>query len=733
MSENAITRRGFLAGSAGVVAVAAASGYVGFTPWEQAYAADGKDDQGRQTSAGHTTCAACSAKCGFTAYTADGRLTKLIGDSSHPRSRGALCAAGYGFSQVAYSPDRLTDPLKKADNGSFVTITWEQAYSEIAEKINNVGAQSLAYIHDSNPSAAYYGSRFMAALGSANTYVDAGLKSVSSAGALMQTIGAPAYVSDIAQAKAMVLIGGGYDDALPPSFIKELESARENGCYIALVGPRYNTAAKLADEWLPAAPGSELAVLLALAHVIIKEARYDLAFVNEHTVGFSDFAAAVASTSPEWAEARTQVPARAIYDVARRLGDAAPAASLSLGWEAASGYAYTNSGELARAAALVNTLLGNWNQPGGAIITPAFAAGTLDSPAIKEVSKPSALAAGLEDFPLAPADMAPGALAVKLAHDGKIKGIIASGANLVADVPDSAYVQEALAACSLVVVIDTEMTETAELADYVLPDTSYLERTEVPEFIPGKTPCIALRSQVIDRIYPNTKPIDEIFVGLADAAGVDEYFTFSVEDLGRAQSESVGADYDALKRTGSFAVGEKPSASDSAPLFATSDEKIHFTDETIASAAAGLSAVPAFVEMPAAYGAYEFHMIVGDQALHRSTVTSNVEDLAQLSKDYGLDRVWMHPDAAKEAGINDGDRIELNTSRGTAEARVRLTKRIEPGSVFVPSHYGATAAKESQAKDFGVRPASLIAFDLEPGYGSPVVQESIVTVKKVGA
>mgnify|MGYP000237727031 FL=1 len=83
-------------------------------------------EQGGETKTVHSLCNACSSKCGFTAYVVDGRLTKLIGDEDHRTPQGKLCARGYGYSQIAYSKDRLTDPLKKNDKGAFEAISWDQ-------------------------------------------------------------------------------------------------------------------------------------------------------------------------------------------------------------------------------------------------------------------------------------------------------------------------------------------------------------------------------------------------------------------------------------------------------------------------------------------------------------------------------------------------------------------------------------------------------------------------------
>ncbi len=106
-------------------------------------------------------CTRCAiparAKCGYYAYVVDGELTKLIGDEDHPYAQGKLCARGYGYSQIAYSNDRLTDPMKKNENGEFEVIGWDQALSEIGQKVNDIiaqyGPEALAMVQDPRPSA----------------------------------------------------------------------------------------------------------------------------------------------------------------------------------------------------------------------------------------------------------------------------------------------------------------------------------------------------------------------------------------------------------------------------------------------------------------------------------------------------------------------------------------------------------------------------------------------------
>lgn len=189
MSENAITRRSFLAGSAGVAAVAAGAGFLSFNAWEQADAR-GTSDIDHYTA--HSLCNSCSSKCGFTGYVVDGKLGKMIGDANHPNCEGTLCGRGYGFASIAYNEDRLTDPLKK-NGGKFEKITWDQAYSEIAEKVKAIidekGPQALAMVQDPRPSGSYYTKRFMNALGSPNVYTHGAACNMSKNAGFTQVIG----------------------------------------------------------------------------------------------------------------------------------------------------------------------------------------------------------------------------------------------------------------------------------------------------------------------------------------------------------------------------------------------------------------------------------------------------------------------------------------------------------------------------------------------------------------
>ena len=734
MSEHAITRRSFLAGSAGAVGLAATAGYMGFGAWEQAHAAGGWR---REVTTAHSLCNSCSSKCGFTGYVEDGRLTKMIGDANHPYCEGTLCARGYGYASIAYSEDRLTDPLKKNDKGEFEAISWEQAYSEIAEKVKAIissnGPEALAMVQDPRPSGSYYTKRFMQALGSANVYTHGAACNLSKNSGFTQAIGAGDYASDVANSKMTMFIGRSYADAIRPSSVHDLQRARENGAYIVLVDPRCNNTITLADEWVPINPGTDLALVLAMSNVLIKNGLYDKDFVAENGIGFDEWAAAIADHTPQWAEGITGIPASTIERLAVRFAECAPAASIEPSWRGAFGCSYANSGETARAICLFNTLLGCWNQKGGALFLPSVSAGEVDAEKFPAVPKPEGKILGSEEYPLALSSMGVNVILADKAREGAVKGLFFYNSNMAAGYANPDYLAESFSNLDLMVAVDVQMSETCMLADYVLPDTSYLERLELPEFVSGKVPAVTLRDRVIEKVHPNTKPVDQIFSELAEACGVGEYFQFTVDELADAQLRTVGLSLEGLRQAGGTArFPEKEYSYGAAVKWKTPTGKVQFTSE--ACEKAGLSPVPVWVDpqtKPA--GGNQFRVIGGKQAIHTHTQTANIEPLMEITKKYNLERVWMNADKAAQLGIADGDEVEVSNEEHTGRVRVKVTQRINPEALYVPSHYGCTSPDQHTAYNVGLRQMDFVPFSIEPGYGGACTQEAIVTVKKAGA
>lgn len=726
-----ITRRGFLAAGAVATVAVAGAGYLSFGAWERAHAAEGG---GTETTA-HSLCNSCSSKCGFTAYATDGRIHTMVGDKDHPYCDGTICARGYGYASIAYSPDRLTDPLKKNDAGEFEAISWDQAYSEIAEKVQAIiasdGPQSLIMIQDPRPSGSYYTKRFMNALGSSNVYTHGVACNMSKNSGMTQAIGAADFTTDVANANMVMFLGRSYADGIRPASLHALQQGKANGARIVIVDPRMNASCLYADEWVPIKPGTDLALILAMANVLIGNDTYDHDYIANYTVGFEDWAARVAEYTPEWASEITGIPAETIERLANEMWAAAPKASIEQGWRVAYGCAHQNSGETARALCLFNTLLGCWGLEGGAYFPASQSAGKLSDPRFAAPPTPSEKIIGAAEFPVSSSGMGVSTFALSTIPEGRVKGVFFYQSNCIAGYSNPAQLAEFVGQAELSVAIDVQLTETCQACQYVLPDTSYLERLEVPEFVGGKVPVVSLRDRVIEKVHPNTKPVDEIFAELGKACGVGEYFEFTVDELADAQLQTLGLSLEELREKGTITFPEKELKYALKTSWGTSDKKVHFTSE--ACEKAGFPASPGWLEPLVTPGEGEFRLIGGKQAIHTHTQTANIEPLMAISKQYGLERIWMNADVAASMGIEDGDEVEVSSETHTGRTRVKVTQRIEPTSIYLPSHYGCSVPEQTTAYGYGLRQMDFVPFHIEPGYGGTMSQETVVTVKKVGA
>lgn len=412
------------------------------------------------------------------------------------------------------------------------------------------------------------------------------------------------------------------------------------------------------------------------------------------------------------------IPAADIERLALEFAEAAPAASIEPSWRGAFGCSYANSGETARALCLFNTLLGCWNQPGGALFLPSVKAGDLDPVKFPEVPKVEAKMWGAEEYPLALSSMGTNLYVAEMAKEGNVKGLFFYNSNMAAGYSNPAQLAEDFANLDLMVVVDVQMSETAMLADYVLPECSYLERRELPEFVGGRVPVVSLRDQVLEVIHPNTRPADVIFTQLAEACGVGQYFPFTVDELADAQLRSVGTSLDELRQVGTISFPEKAYAYGKVPEWKTPTGKIQFTSE--ACEAAGLSACPVWVEpqvMPNETVG-EFRLIGGKQAIHTHTQTSNCEPLMDITKSYGLDRIWINAEVAERLGIADGDEVVLSNTMAEGPIKVKVTERINPTAIYMPSHYGCKSPDQHTAYGVGLNFMDFVPFHMEPAYGS---------------
>lgn len=720
MSEMAITRRGFLAASAAGAALAASgatlTGCASTPAVDQAYADE----------VVNTQCTACPKQCGYAAYVVDGSIDKVVGHATNPHAAGTLCARGFGSAAVATSEDRLTEPLRRKDDGTYESVEWDVALEEIGRTLNDIkgqkGPEALAAITDGTSTASFYLTRLMNALGSANSYTNAATASLSVASGLAQATGYQACEVDYAQAKMVVILGASAVEMPDPGTVAGLEKAKENGAAIVMVDSRMPASASLATEWLPVHAGTDLALVLALAHGLAAHGKVTKE-AAEAMEGYEAWEASLAPYTSSWAAEITGLSADRIETLVLELAAAAPAASVDLSWLALFGGAYGNTGELARATALVNAMLGSWNVPGG-VYAEAASVDLADT-----ILAPVAVAAAdatAQDYPLAAGGSAPQAL--RLAHDGAIEALFLADANVVAEYPDPTYVKEAIEACTLSVAMVPELTETAACCTFVLPEKTWSESAQLPSVSGAVHPTLVVSSQVVEPQVEQARSIPEVVEAVAAATGVEGAFPFTLAEATEAYCEACGCTAAGAAAVGSTALKAKAAG------WPTASGKIECASD--AAAQAGLTALPAWVAptvSPDALGFEFYRLTTGNQAVQTAAETVNAAPLAAISQQYDLDRLWISAETAADLGVAEGDEVVIENEYASAWVPVHVTELIEPTTLYLAAHYGVENNEQTQANGVGVRQARFVPFALETAYGAPLLQESMVTVGKAGA
>lgn len=756
MLTRSLTRRRFLEVSAATGAAAACLG----TSAAPAFAEGGDigaaaRPESRQTA---TICPGCPYGCSFTAYEVEGALEKAIGSGADPNAAGTLCVRGYGCAHGAQGSAAVKNPLRRKEDGSFQTISWDEALAEVAERTLAIkdakGAEALAAIYDgTSPTVAAYVPRFMAALGSGNAFVDDVTLNVNKEAAYVQVIGTGSYVPDFANAGLILLVDTSYADVAVPGLVEQLQAARQAGTPIIAVDSRLGTLASFADEWIGVNPGSELALLLAVCNELISTNRYDEAFVRENTSAFDAWAGAITGCTSRWAEPLTGVESFRIDELASRIAEAAPRLAVEYGNGRVGAAAFSNSSETARCVCLLNTICGVWGAKGGAFLPYDLSSVTLDAAVGPIPGAQSLPTTGLD--PLVALGRTVGAFAahgLQQADAGAINGLFVVGADVAYDYASLDGLDRMLERLDLFVCITDAMTETALLADYVLPAASFLESSSLPVFTSGQVATVAIASPVTSNDEGTARPVAAVISDLADACGLRDAFAFSVDEAAAKQLEAAGVDVAGLKEMG---CAEAP-ALERVSGWPTLTGKIQCISAR--SLEAGLPESPVWVptlEEPSIKAVISndmdlgqqnlseiltvdgpgsgptFHLITGQQTVI-GPVGYDVPELSSLAGTYDLDSVWINATVADALGISQGDEVMVGNSITSAPARAFVTQRIVPTAVYLPYGFGRASAKQANANGKGVNPLRFSNAIIEGGYGTLCTQEACVWLWKEG-
>jgi len=747
LKETILTRRSFLKWSAALGGTAALTGGVKFG-LKTAQAAASADSQIMTTSCYHN----CGSRCILWAEVKDGTVVRMLPDQdpedSFERMKAIPCVRGRAQKWRVYSPERVKYPMKrvgKRGEGKFERITWEEALDTIANKLTEVkekyGNEAIYYHYATGQIAGgidntYKGVGPIARLmhmfgGYVNFYGTYSSACYSAALPYITNMGSNSS-DDLSNSKLVVLFA--FNPLVTISGGKGMGyhclKAKEAGAKFIVVDPIYNdTAIATEADWVPIYPGTDCALIAALAYVIVKENLYDKEFMATYAVGFdedtlpegaprnSSYMAYImgrgsdkVAKTPEWAATITGIPADRIVKLAREIASTKPCAILQgLGWQRR---AYGE--QPVRALPILAAMTGNFGVVGGgtgtrqtggtSISIGSFPAG--ENPIKTTISVfmwPDFIERGTE-MTNGPRDRIKGA--EKL--NANMKFIWNWAGNCItnqhSDINGTVKMLQDDTKLEFIVTSEVVMTHSAKMSDIVLPDTTHFEAENITGgSAEGKSNFVLFNHQLIEPMY-EAKDVLWVAEQLADRLGLGEQFREGhatredwlrdIVTVAQEKNEDFPT-YEEFKEIGyykktgggGFIAGKAFREDPVANPLKTPTGKIEIYSPTMAEQndPAEIPAIPEYI--PEWEGVsdplrekYPL-LMVGHHSVQRSH--STFDNVAAMQEAH-IQALWMNTLDAEARGIKNGDMVKVFNGRGVVRVPAYVTNRLRPGVTSLP-------------------------------------------------
>lgn len=728
-----VSRRTFLGGAAGLGALGLASS-TGLRFVRRATASD----RPAETRYINSSCAICTSKCVFRGQVVNGVIKRLEPEPDFPKSRGMMCARGNAGAWTPYDPDRVKYPMirtGKRGEGKWRKASWEEACRYIADKTNQVVAEEggnracIGFASSEGTYQEHYWNQFRMVFGSPNSLRHPTL-CLSSVIRGFQSVFGTYPSADVRNARYLIMAGADRAEAIFTPDTIDIFNRPVGSCKLIYLDPRFTRTAAKADKWLPIKPGTDMAFALALMHVIIGEGLHDRDFIDKYCTGFAELAEHVKQYSPQWAEAETGIAAADIIEIAREFATT-PNAVFYPGrrssWQG-------DEVQTRRAIAMVNAIVGAFDQPGGLIPNIGIPLNSyFYEPAWYSETQPRL---EQEDVTfLNPRDgswIAWRDRAIK-GDPYRIRGLFVYKQNVVDSVPDRNKTFELFDQLDIIVCVDTFMSDTAWYADVILPESNYLERFDPPYLLSGIEPVVVIRQPLIDPLY-DTKPCFEIVRELAeyfedeDGELLSSYFEGTVEEHAEDSVSAYPGALDQLREKGFFTTGAKAGYGDyrsGKKNIATASGKIELYSEDLAGR--GIEPLPVF-RAPEDPGENRFRFVVGRHAIHTHSMTAAFPELNWHMPE---NAVWINPVPAAKLGIKTGDLVVMqNRTGGEVKIKALVTEGIRPDCVFFAHGYGSLSPGKPLVYNKGATQAAILESHFEPISGNALMHETIVEIRR---
>jgi anaerobic selenocysteine-containing dehydrogenase len=650
----------------------------------------------------HGTCHHdCPDSCGWHVTVTDGVAVKLRGNPDHPYSQGELCPKVNRFLDRVYSPDRILTPLRRTGPkgaGEFAPTTWDDALATVAAELHRVietfGAEAvLPYSSAGNQSLLSVmgnDSRFFHHLG-ATRLVRALCGPTVGAGVTM-TNGTGRTLDPLELRHSKLIILWGTNTRLTNRHLwPTIEAARADGAKVVVIDPLRTITADAADEFVQPRPGTDVALMLAMMHVLIRDGLTDDRWIAAHTSGFAELTDHVAEWTPQRAAAVCGLDVAQIERLATDYGTIRPAAiRVLIGAEH-----HHNGAMFFRSLAVLPALVGAWHDRGGGL---SRSVGTYHDAFIddKALTRPDLLG-----------DRQPrwlnmsrlGEILTDPTLDPPVQAIVVWNANPVVSVPNAEAIRRGLARDDLFTVVHEQfLTDTARFADVILPATTQIEQDDVvPAWGHLWMGWNGKAIEPLGEACSNT----ELFRRLARAMAYTEPALFDDDATLLAQALGGTVDIDELRSSGWVRV---PYPDDGRPFgsgqFPTASGKVELVSDTLP--AMGQPALPTYLPAPEGPGgdahlvdAYPLQLVAPKH--HTRFLNSSYSALPKHGPAEGAPFVELAADDAATRGLAEGDAAEVFNQRSSVVLPVRVSERVRPGVVAIPWGWWSTQHPDGRA------------------------------------
>lgn len=644
-----------------------------------------------------TTCPYCGVGCKVEMYIKEGRIVKVRGAEDGVENMGNLCVKGrFGYDWVN-SPDRLTIPLIKQE-GKFEPATWEEALDLVASKFQEMkkayGSSTLAGLASAKCTNEdnYIFQKFVRiCFGNNNVDHCARLCHAPTVAGLSKTFGSGAMTNSIREllgADVIFVTGSNTTENHPIIAMYIKQAIAERGARLIVADPRKIDLVDHATVWLRHRGGTDVALLNGLMNVIIGEDLHDKEFIRSRCENFDEFKKTVERYTPDFVEEITGVPADRVREASHLFGGAKKGSIVfSMGITQhitgtdnvlSTANLAMLTGNVGRESTGVNPLRGQNNVQGACDLGALPNVYSGYQPVDDEATRMK-----FEEVWGASLSGEPGLTVVEMinaAYNGDLKGLYVMGENPLMSDPDLNHVREALGRLEFLVVQDIFLSETAQMADVVLPAASFAEKD-------GTFTNTARRIQMVRKaIEPVGRSLTdwEILCELAGKMGYKmNYYSASniMEEIAALTPIYGGVHHDRLKGDG--LQWPCPNRDHPGTAFLHKDRFAHGKGRFHA-----VEYAP-----PAEYPDEEYPLLLTTgrllQHFHTGTMTRRSEVLNALISDCPVE---INPEDARCLEVEDGDKVRIKSRRGVITAGAKVTERSPVGSVFIPFHFSEAAA-----------------------------------------